>query len=91
MLLKKEDGTATASIFYIAYIKDDVADDTKRPLTFAFNGGPGSSSVWLQMGALGPKRVAMDSEGNALPAALQTGGQRISRSWTSPTLSSSIP
>jgi carboxypeptidase C (cathepsin A) len=67
MLLKKEDGTATASIFYIAYIKDDVPDSTKRPLTFAFNGGPGSSSVWLQMGALGPKRVAMDPEGNALP------------------------
>jgi len=67
MLLKKEDGTATASIFYIAYIKDDVPDTTKRPLTFAFNGGPGSSSVWLQLGALGPKRVAMDPEGNALP------------------------
>lgn len=67
MLLKKEDGTATASIFYIAYIKDDVPDATRRPLTFAFNGGPGSSSVWLQMGALGPKRVAMDPEGNALP------------------------
>ncbi len=67
MLLKKEDGTPTASIFYIAYIKDDVADSTKRPLTFAFNGGPGSSSVWLQLGALGPKRVAMDPQGNALP------------------------
>ncbi|HUE04946.1 MAG TPA: hypothetical protein VMR62_35680 [Bryobacteraceae bacterium] len=67
MLLKKEDGTPTASIFYIAYIKDDVADATKRPLTFAFNGGPGSSSVWLQLGALGPKRVAMDPDGNALP------------------------
>jgi carboxypeptidase C (cathepsin A) len=67
MLLKKEDGTPTASIFYIAYIKDDVDDITRRPLTFAFNGGPGSSSVWLQMGALGPKRVMMDPEGNALP------------------------
>src|ERR1700691_2682222 len=67
MLLKKEDGTATASIFYIAYIKDDVPDTTRRPLTFSFNGGPGSSSVWLQLGALGPKRVAMDPEGNALP------------------------
>ena len=67
MLLKKEDGPATASIFYIAYTKDDVADTTRRPLTFAFNGGPGSSSVWLQLGALGPKRVAMDPEGNALP------------------------
>jgi carboxypeptidase C (cathepsin A) len=67
MLLKKEDGTATASIFYIAYIKDDVPDETRRPLTFAFNGGPGSSSVWLQLGALGPKRVMMDPQGNPLP------------------------
>src|ERR1700674_5044966 len=62
MLLKKEDGTPTASIFYIAYTKDD-ADSAKRPLTFAFNGGPGSSSVWLHMGTLGPKRVVMDPEG----------------------------
>src|ERR1700682_4599136 len=45
MVLKKEDGTPTASIFYIAYTKDDVPDVSKRPLTFAFNGGPGSSSV----------------------------------------------
>ena len=67
MLLKKEDGTATASIFYIAYIKDDVPDATRRPLTFAFNGGPGSSSVWLQLGALGPKRVMMDPGGKPLP------------------------
>jgi carboxypeptidase C (cathepsin A) len=67
MLLKKEDGTPTASIFYIAYTKDDVADVSKRPLTFAFNGGPGSSSVWLHMGTLGPKRVVMDPEGNPTP------------------------
>jgi carboxypeptidase C (cathepsin A) len=67
MLLKKEDGTPTASIFYIAYTKDDVPDLSKRPLTFAFNGGPGSSSVWLHMGTLGPKRVVMDPEGNPLP------------------------
>lgn len=67
ILLRKEDGTPTASIFYIAYIKDDVADETKRPLTLAFNGGPGSSSVWLQLGALGPKRVMMDPKGNPLP------------------------
>src|SRR5215469_14735726 len=67
MVLKKEDGTPTASIFYIAYTKDDVPDLSKRPLTFAFNGGPGSSSVWLHMGTLGPKRVVMDPEGNPLP------------------------
>jgi carboxypeptidase C (cathepsin A) len=67
LLLKKEDGSPTASIFYIAYTRNGVADVAKRPLTFSFNGGPGSSSVWLQMGALGPKRVAMDPDGNALP------------------------
>jgi carboxypeptidase C (cathepsin A) len=67
ILLKKEDGTPTASIFYIAYTKDDVPDVSKRPLTFAFNGGPGSSSVWLHMGTLGPKRVVMDPEGNPIP------------------------
>ena len=63
LLLKKEDGTPTASIFYTAYTKDEVADLSKRPLTFAFNGGPGSSSVWLHLGSLGPKRVVMDADG----------------------------
>ncbi len=67
MLLKKEDGTPTASIFYIAYTRNGVSDLSKRPLTFAFNGGPGSSSVWLHMGTLGPKRVVMDPEGNPTP------------------------
>ena len=67
LALKKEDGTPTASMFYVAYTRDGVADLARRPLTFAFNGGPGSSSVWLQMGALGPKRVAMDPEGKPLP------------------------
>ena len=46
----------TASIFYVAYFKRD-ADGAKRPLTFLYNGGPGSSTVWLHMGAFGPKRV----------------------------------
>jgi carboxypeptidase C (cathepsin A) len=66
-VLRKEDGTATASMFYVAYTKDDVSDIAHRPITFAFNGGPGSSAVWLEMGMLGPKRVAMDPNGNALP------------------------
>lgn len=63
LVLKKEDGKPWASIFYVAYTRDDVTDAAKRPLTFTFNGGPGSSSVWLHMGALGPKRVAMGPEG----------------------------
>ena len=65
--LKKEDGTVTASIFYIAYTRDGVENLARRPLTFAFNGGPGSSSAWLHLGTLGPKRVRMDPEGHALP------------------------
>jgi carboxypeptidase C (cathepsin A) len=65
LVLRKEDGTATASIFYVAYTKDGVTDMAGRPITFAFNGGPGSASVWLQLGALSPKRVAMDPDGTA--------------------------
>jgi len=67
LVLKKEDGKPWATIFYVAYTRDDVTDATKRPLTFTFNGGPGSSSVWLHMGALGPKRVAMGPEGEQPP------------------------
>ncbi|HLA86560.1 MAG TPA: hypothetical protein VJL10_00920, partial [Anaerolineales bacterium] len=46
-----------AQIFFVAYTKDGVKDKGKRPITFSFNGGPGSSSVWLHMGVLGPRRV----------------------------------
>jgi carboxypeptidase C (cathepsin A) len=67
MVLKKEDGTATASMFYIAYMRDGVSDLRRRPITFAFNGGPGSSSVWLHLGALGPKRVLMQPSGYPTP------------------------
>ena len=48
--------TAEASMFYVAYNKKNV-DADKRPVTFLFNGGPGSSTVWLHMGAFGPQRV----------------------------------
>lgn len=67
LVLRKEDGTPTASMFYTAYAKQDVADLSKRPITFAFNGGPGSSSVWLHLGSLGPKRVVLDADGQPLP------------------------
>ncbi len=63
LVLKKDDTKPWASMFYVAYTRDDVQDVAKRPITFAFNGGPGSSSVWLHMGALGPKRVDMGPEG----------------------------
>jgi carboxypeptidase C (cathepsin A) len=66
IILKLEDGTPKASVFYIAYTKDDVSDTTKRPITFAFNGGPGAASIWLHIGALGPRRVEMGDAGALL-------------------------
>jgi carboxypeptidase C (cathepsin A) len=67
ILLKLEDGTPKASVFYIAYTKDDVSDTAKRPVTFTFNGGPGSASIWLHLGAFGPRRVEMGDAGALLP------------------------
>jgi carboxypeptidase C (cathepsin A) len=58
--LKAEDGTPRAAIFSVSYVKD--GRDPNRPVTFLFNGGPGSGSVWLHMGAFGPKRVAIPSD-----------------------------
>ena len=63
LILKKDDGKPWASMFYVAYTRDDTPDPSKRPITFSFNGGPGSSSVWLHLGALGPKRVEMGPDG----------------------------
>lgn len=67
LLLKKEDGTPRASIFHVSYLKKDVDDLTKRPVMFAFNGGPGSSAVWLHLGMLGPYRVALPGDGTTAP------------------------
>jgi carboxypeptidase C (cathepsin A) len=66
MLRKLEDGTPKASVFYIACTKDDPADLTKRPVTLSFNGGPGSASIWLHLGAFGPRRVEMGDAGALL-------------------------
>ena len=57
---------ATAEVFVVAYTLDD-ADPASRPVTFAFNGGPGSSSVWLHLGLLGPRRVLMGDAGELAP------------------------
>lgn len=60
---EKEGEKAKASVFFIAYTRDDVEDVANRPITFSFNGGPGSSSVWLHLGVLGPRRIKHDEEG----------------------------
>jgi carboxypeptidase C (cathepsin A) len=66
MSIKDEKDTAKANLFFIAYTKDGEVDPANRPILFSFNGGPGSSSVWLHMGALGPKKVLMTEDGNTL-------------------------
>lgn len=66
LTLKSEAGDAEAHIFYVAYTLDGVKNAQERPLTFSFNGGPGSSSVWLHLGVLGPRRVLMSDEGESL-------------------------
>jgi carboxypeptidase C (cathepsin A) len=63
LVLKQDDGKPSASMFYVAYSRSDIQDSSKRPITFSFNGGPGSASIWLHIGALGPRRVDMGSEG----------------------------
>ena len=68
----KSDGEkAKASVFFVAYTLDNVGDTAKRPITFSFNGGPGSSSVWLHLGVLGPRRVETDQQGNLLQPPYQ--------------------
>lgn len=63
---KEEGYKAKAQIFFIAYTRNDVEDRSQRPITFSFNGGPGSSSVWLHLGLLGPRRV-FNLEDGAMP------------------------
>ena len=59
----KEGEKPKAAVFFVAYTRDDVEDASTRPITFSFNGGPGSSSVWLHLGVLGPRTVKPDEDG----------------------------
>ena len=72
MPIKNREGETEARIFFMAYTLDDVGNRAHRPLTFSFNGGPGSASVWLHLGAIGPRRVPMNPDGTmaAPPYAL---------------------
>ena len=67
MVMKDEEGKPKATIFFIAYTRKNVEDPSRRPLTISFNGGPGSSSVWLHLGLLGPRRVLSGDVDNLLP------------------------
>jgi carboxypeptidase C (cathepsin A) len=73
--IKRADGKIEAEMFFVGYTLDG-QDMAKRPLTFAFNGGPGSSSIWLHMGALGPRKVILQPEGFLPPAPYRTEDNR---------------
>lgn len=65
-------GGVSCEMFYVAYTRDDVDDPDDRPITFAFNGGPGSSCFYIQFGCLGPRKAELDEMGNpvSLPAKI---------------------
>lgn len=68
IILRDGDEKAIAEIFYTAYVRTGVTDKSKRPVMFSYNGGPGSSSFWLHMGVMGPKRVTTPGTDHASPA-----------------------
>ncbi len=57
LTLRDDEGKPIASMFYVAYVADRAKGEAERPVTFLYNGGPGSSSYWLHMGSFGPVRV----------------------------------
>jgi len=71
LLIKGKNDKPVASIGYVAYTKEGEKDPSKRPVTFAYNGGPGSSSIWLHMGAVGPRRVVINDPEVTPPAPYQ--------------------
>ena len=72
LVLRDDAGKAKASIFSVSYVKDGVSDPATRPVTFCFNGGPGAASLWVHLGAFGPRRIETDESGlrYATPARL---------------------
>ena len=71
LIMKDDAGKPVARFGYTAYTRDGVKDPARRPVLFAFNGGPGSSSIWLHMGILGPRRVVVNDPGYSPPPPSQ--------------------
>ncbi|MGE5246193.1 MAG: S10 family peptidase [Betaproteobacteria bacterium] len=63
LVLHDDNDKPLASFFYVYYTRDNVADLSKRPIVYSFNGGPGTASVWMHLGFTGPRRVVYDAEG----------------------------
>jgi carboxypeptidase C (cathepsin A) len=71
MPIKNNAGEAEAGLFYVAYTVDTNQTPSRRPLCFAFNGGPGAGSLWLHLGAIGPRRIKMNEDGSMPPMPYQ--------------------
>ncbi|MEM7704773.1 MAG: carboxypeptidase [Pseudomonadota bacterium] len=71
LILRDRKGKPIARFGYTAYTRTGFSDPARRPIMFAFNGGPGSSSVWLHMGVLGPQRAVVNDAGFAPPPPAQ--------------------
>ncbi|MGB5342158.1 MAG: peptidase S10 [Thermoanaerobaculia bacterium] len=78
LVLANEEGEPQASVFYVAYEREGVPSPAQRPVTFSFNGGPGSAAVWVHLGAFGPKKVFADPEGMPKPPP----GQLVTNSYS---------
>ncbi|HNR11761.1 MAG TPA: peptidase S10 [Thermodesulfobacteriota bacterium] len=70
ILVELEKGAGKGRFFYVAYELES-GEDAKRPITFAFNGGPGAAAVWLHLGGIGPQRVVLSEDGRPLPPPVQ--------------------
>ena len=66
-IIRDDESEPKATIFFVAYTKDDVTDTSKRPLSFVYNGGPGSASCFTHMG-LGPRRIVLTDDGHGMAA-----------------------
>ncbi|HEY2400651.1 MAG TPA: hypothetical protein VGI23_09860, partial [Steroidobacteraceae bacterium] len=72
LVIRDDEDKPIANMGYVAYTRRDTKDLAQRPVLFAFNGGPGSSSLWLHMGVLGPKRVVVADPTPTPPAQYKT-------------------
>ena len=70
-VIRADDGSPKATMFFVSYTKDNVPDIARRPLSFVYNGGPGSASLFTHMG-MGPKRVVLTADGRGMPAPYTT-------------------
>jgi carboxypeptidase C (cathepsin A) len=78
LILRDDKDQPTAAMEYVAYTERDVRDLGRRPVTFAWNGGPGSASLWLHMGALGPRRIVTSDAAPTPPPPYQV----VDNAWS---------